>query len=52
MIGRQIRRYVGRQRNRQVTEKKNRGWEGGGEKRRNGERKYINLITDLYLAYA
>ena len=35
-----------------MTEKK-RGWEGGGEKRRNGERKkYTNLIKDLYLAYA
>ena len=39
MIGRQITK-IGRQIEKQVTEKK-RGWEGGGEKRRNGERKRV-----------
>lgn len=48
MIGRQITK-IGRQIEKQVTEKKKRGWEGGGEKRRNGERKKIYKFDNRFI---
>lgn len=52
MMGRQITK-IGRQVEKQIGDRKKRGWEGGEKQEgMEKERKYTNLITDLYLAYA